>query len=198
MEVTAKIVTFGVISLALAYVSRRPLRHPRCHGFPRFFAWEAIVGLILLNLDDWFDDPLSPRQIVSWVLLLLSAVLAVHGVAVLSRAGKPGPGRLEPGLIGVEKTTELVTAGAYRYVRHPMYCSLLLLAWGTFLKAPSWPGGGLAAAATLFLWWTARVEEGENLGYFGTAYQEYRRHTWMLGRSRAPCLSSGCFTTSLR
>jgi protein-S-isoprenylcysteine O-methyltransferase Ste14 len=60
-----------------------------------------------------------------------------------------------------------------------MYSSLLLLAWGIFLKAPSWPGVGLAGAATLLLWRTARVEEAENLRYFGPAYRDYMRRNWM-------------------
>jgi protein-S-isoprenylcysteine O-methyltransferase Ste14 len=50
----------------------------------------------------------------------------------------------------IEKTTILVTTGAYRYIRHPLYSSLLFLAWGIFFKAPSWPGGLLALAATFF------------------------------------------------
>jgi protein-S-isoprenylcysteine O-methyltransferase Ste14 len=92
--------------------------------------------------------------------------------------GKPDAGRVEPGLIGLEKTTVLVTEGVYRYIRHPLYCSQLLLAWGIFLKAPSWPGAALVAAATLSLWLTARFEETENLGYFGPDYREYMGHSW--------------------
>ena len=38
-----------------------------------------------------------------------------------------------------ESTTTLVTAGAYRYIRHPLYESGLMLAWGAALKAPSAP-----------------------------------------------------------
>jgi protein-S-isoprenylcysteine O-methyltransferase Ste14 len=174
-----KILSFVVLPLALVWVSRRPLLLARSHGFYRFFAWEAILALILLNVGDWFREPFSVRQIASWVLLFLSAALAVHGVYLLRRQGRPSEQRVEAGLIGLEKTTELVTAGAFRYIRHLLYCSLLLLAWGAFLKAPSWPGAGLAAAATLLLWLTARVEEGENLSYFGPAYQGYKKSTWM-------------------
>jgi protein-S-isoprenylcysteine O-methyltransferase Ste14 len=60
-----------------------------------------------------------------------------------------------------------------------MYSSLLLLAWGIFFKAPSWPGAGLVVAATLFLWLTARSEEAEDLRYFGVPYRDYMRHSWM-------------------
>lgn len=60
-----------------------------------------------------------------------------------------------------------------------MYSSLLFLAWGIFFKAPSWLGGLLALAATLFLVATSRVEEAENLRFFGEAYREYMKQTKM-------------------
>jgi protein-S-isoprenylcysteine O-methyltransferase Ste14 len=177
--ITWKIGTFLVISLALGYLSRKSLRHPRTHGFPRFFAWEAIVALFLLNVDFWFHDPFSIHQLVSWTLLAISLPLVVGGLYLLRRAGMPEAGRTEPGLIGWEKTTQLVSRGVFRYIRHPMYSSLLFLAWGIFFKAPSWPGAGLVAAATLLLLLTARLEEAEDLRYFGAAYQDYMRRSWM-------------------
>jgi protein-S-isoprenylcysteine O-methyltransferase Ste14 len=174
-----KIAVFVLASLVLAYLSRKSLGHPRSHGFPRFFAWEAIVALFLLNVDDWFHDPWSIRQLASWTLLALSGLLVIGGLYQLKRMGKPEEKRTEPGLLGWEKTTELITGGIFRYVRHPMYCSLLLLAWGIFLKSPTWPAVGLVAAASLFLWLTARFEEVEDIRYFGSAYRDYMRHSWM-------------------
>ena len=82
-------------------------------------------------------------------------------------------------LLGIEKTTRLVTTGAFRYIRHPLYSSLLLLAWGVFFKNPSWAGICLALGATAFLVATAMVEEAENLLYFGPVYREYMRRTKM-------------------
>jgi protein-S-isoprenylcysteine O-methyltransferase Ste14 len=82
-------------------------------------------------------------------------------------------------LFGIEKTTELVIAGAYRYIRHPLYGSLLFLAWGGFFKHPSWVGGTLAVIATFFLTVTAKIEEAENIGFFGAAYQSYMKQTKM-------------------
>ena len=34
-------------SAAIVWLSRKPLRKPGSHGFYRFFAWEAILGLIV-------------------------------------------------------------------------------------------------------------------------------------------------------
>ena len=39
---------------------------------------------------------------------------------------------------------------------------------------------GLAITATIFLWVTAKREEGENIQYFGEAYREYMKTTKML------------------
>ena len=60
-----------------------------------------------------------------------------------------------------------------------MYTSLLLLAWGIFFKAPSWLAAALAAIATGFLIATAKVEERENVAFFGAVYSDYMKHTRM-------------------
>jgi protein-S-isoprenylcysteine O-methyltransferase Ste14 len=174
-----KLIAFVVASAGIIYVSRASLRSLGSHGFYRFFAWEAILVLVLLNLDDWFDEPFSFTQIVSWLCLCLSLFLVIHGVQLLRVIGKPDDRRNDTSLIAVEKTITLVTVGAYRYIRHPLYSSLLFLAWGLFLKSPSWLGGSLAIAATAFLTAAAKVEEDENTRYFGAAYREYMKQTKM-------------------
>ena len=179
MLLIIKLILFVVGTAGLAFLSRASLLQPRSHGFYRFFAFEAILALVLLNVEKWFRDPLSWNQLISWLLLVVSAFLAIHGVQLLRRLGKPDARRDETPMIGFEKTTSLVTAGAYRYIRHPLYSSLLCLAWGVFFKAPSWLGGLLALAATLFLVATARVEEVEDVRFFGPAYEEYRKRTKM-------------------
>jgi protein-S-isoprenylcysteine O-methyltransferase Ste14 len=170
---------FLLATVELAYISRASLAIPRSHGFYRFFAWEGILALALLNVDVWFRDPFSWRQLISWSLLAISAFLAIHGAHLLRQMGKPDAMRDEIPMIGFEKTTTLVTAGAYHYIRHPMYSSLLFLAWGIFFKAPAWPGGLLAVAVTLFLVAAARIEEAEDIRFFGEAYREYMKRTRM-------------------
>ncbi len=82
-------------------------------------------------------------------------------------------------MLGIEKTTELVTVGIYRYNRHPIYSSLLFLAWGAFFKHPSLAGLFLVMTATFFLMMTAKMEEAENVRFFGAAYQSYMKKTRM-------------------
>ena len=174
-----KAVVFALTTAVIVYVSRSSFLAPRSHGFYRAFAWEAILILILLKLDTWFREPFSWHQMVSWFLLSVCTFLVIHGALLLRARGKPDAQRDDVRLMGIEKTTELVTTGAYRYTRHPIYGSLLFLAWGVFFKRPSWVGGLLASSATLFLLATAKAEESENLAYFGPAYAEYMKRTKM-------------------
>jgi protein-S-isoprenylcysteine O-methyltransferase Ste14 len=102
---------------------------------------------------------------------LLSLILAVHGFYLLKVIGQPKD--------NFENTTRLVIVGAYKYIRHPLYASLLVGTWGVFFKDPSLLGGLLAGVASLFIFATARTEESENIVKFGSAYEEYIKSTSM-------------------
>jgi protein-S-isoprenylcysteine O-methyltransferase Ste14 len=176
------IIKLGVLLLgsgALAYISRASLPRPRSHGFWRFWAWEGLLALFLFNVEPWFTDPLSWHQIISWSLLLTSGFLVIHGVWLLKQTGAQDARRDDAPLFEFEKTTRLVRVGAYRLIRHPLYSSLLFLGWGIFFKSPGWLGGLLAVGITLSLVATARVEEVENIRFFGPEYETYRRETHM-------------------
>jgi len=179
MPFQVKVIVFIAASIPIAWLSRSPLRDTQTHGFYRFFAWESILALILVNLDYWFYEPFRIHQIISWLLLIVSGFLVIHGALLLHTSGKPDRKRDDPALIGIEKTTELVTKGAYRYIRHPLYSSLLFLAWGVFFKHPSLAAISLALITSFFLTETARKEEAENIRFFGDVYQNYMNRTRM-------------------
>lgn len=163
-------VWIGIIATSvLLYWSRRSFSSPRLHGFYRTFAFQAILFLILLRLRTWFYDPFAWHQVFSWILLAGSLVLARHGFFLLKKVGRPD-GR-------IENTTVLVRAGAYRWIRHPLYTSLLLLGWGVYFKKPDLVGFLLAVVASVFLYATAVVEERENLARFGASYTAYLQDT---------------------
>ena len=171
---------FAALSVPIIYVSRAALRAPGSHGFYRFFAWELILALVLLNLPAWFRDPFTWHQVISWVLLIVCCVPLVFGVRTLITRGKPVERREgDASLLAFEKTSTLVTTGIYHYIRHPLYSSLLILAWGVFFKDPSLPGGLLALTATLALIATAKADEVECTRFFGPAYRDYMRQTRM-------------------
>lgn len=179
MHFQLKLIVFAAASAGLIWISWHSLRDFRKHGFYRFFAFEAIVVLILLNIDFWFRDPLGVIQVISWVLLIISCFLAVHGFLLLKKVGKPDSKLDDPSRIGIEKTTKLVTSGAYRYVRHPIYSSALVGIMGIYLKRPTWVGLCLIIVVAAFLALTAKVEEAENIRVFGDAYSEYMKKTKM-------------------
>ena len=109
-----KLLVFAVLSVALAYISRFSLRLPRSHGFHRFFAWEFILALFLINMDVWFQSPVAWFQLTSWFLLCTSLVLLVQGIQLLTSEGRPaGNHRGETHLYAFERTSSLVTTGIF-------------------------------------------------------------------------------------
>ena len=179
MSFEIKVIIFIVATQGFVWLSWSSLRNFRSHGFYRFFVFEGFSALILLNLNYWFYEPLSLRQILSWLLLVVSMFMVVHGFLLLRSMGKPDNARTDPSLIGIEKTTRLVTEGAYRYVRHPIYSSVLYVSLGVFLKHPSLICILLVVITIFFLTMTAKIEEAENVRFFGAEYEHYMKRTKM-------------------
>lgn len=172
-------ILFVAVTLVLAFVSRASLRNPGSHGFYRFFAWEFMLALFLLNRRFWHDYTNPAHQYMAGLLFFISLLLLLFSVTLLLFSGKRDSRRNDVPMLVFEKTTTLITTGIYRYIRHPMYGSLLFLCWGFFFKQPSLAGGVLALAASGFLVATARVEEAENVRFFGEEYREYMKRTKM-------------------
>jgi len=172
-----KVILFISLSIPVIFFSKESLFDFKSHGFTRFFSWEFILALFVINYETWFKDPFSVSQIISWLLLLVSAWFVIEAAVRLSRARKPGIVRVDEKLFRFEKTTELVTKGIFRYIRHPMYSSLLFLSWGIWLKEPLAATLPVALLASWLLWLTAKRDEQECLTYFGDSYREYMTRT---------------------
>jgi len=147
------------------------IRHKRYHGIPRFFAFESIYLLVLLNIKVWFQDPFSLHQIISWVLLILSAYFGLAGYLLLKRKGKS--------TINFENTTILVKSGVFSLIRHPLYFSLFLLGTGVMMKDPDLPALILGMINLVAVYLTAMTEEKEMVEKFGEPYKEYMKETKM-------------------
>jgi protein-S-isoprenylcysteine O-methyltransferase Ste14 len=172
------VLVFIGLSAVTLIVSWRSLGNPRSHGFYRFFTWEFIAALAAMNLRYWFMDPWSWHQWISWLLLFCSFLPLGFGVFELKKRGKALQKRdREPELLAFEQTSQLVTNGVYRYIRHPMYSSLLVLTWGIFFKALHWPGLVLSVLATICLVLTAKADEAECVHFFGQEYCAYMKTT---------------------
>lgn len=166
---------FALLSSVLIYLSRKPLLSKTSHGFTRFFAWEAILALLVLHAPVWQDRMFSPLQWLSWLLLGSSAFLAFSGFRALKTEGQNSANRQDNALYQFEKTERLVTTKIYRFIRHPMYASLIFLAWGAYLKDISVLSTLLVVSASVLMWLTARRDEAECLEYFGEAYANYMK-----------------------
>ena len=147
------------------------IKYARYHGIARFFAFESVLILIMLNYKVWFRSPLSPVQIFSWILLTLSAWVVISGYLTLKRKGKPE--------INFENTSVLVKSGLYKYIRHPLYLSIFLFGTGVFLKQPGKYQLILAIVNLIAIYITARIEENEMIAKFGDEYKSYMKETKM-------------------
>jgi len=105
-------------------------------------------------------------------LVIIWAGLAVRiwAVGTLGRAFRT--------TVEVDQGQAVVTRGPYRWVRHPSYTGLLLIAAGFGLAFSTWPGLVLCivlpAAA---LGYRIKVEEAELTRVLGESYRTYQQQT---------------------
>jgi protein-S-isoprenylcysteine O-methyltransferase Ste14 len=147
------------------------IRHKRYHGIARFFAFESIFIMVLLNIRVWFHNPFSLNQIISWILLIFSLYPAIAGFVLLKRIGKP--------TANFENTSILVKKGLYKYIRHPLYLSVFLLGTGVMMKDPGPLQLLLGTVNLIAIYITARTEEKEMITRFGEEYLQYIKETKM-------------------
>ena len=91
--------------------------------------------------------------------------------------GKPKTDREENSLYEFEKTTQLVDQGIFKYIRHPLYSSLLFLTWGIFLKNTTSLLFLVAFISSVFLLLTALADEKECIRFFGVQYTDYMKRS---------------------
>lgn len=147
------------------------IKHKRYHGISRFFAFESVFILFLLNYRVWFEDPFSPLHIASWLLLIFSIYPVTAGFILLKREGEPDN--------NFENTSVLVKSGVYGYIRHPLYLSIVLLGTGIMLKDPGAVQLIFGAINMIAVFLTAIVEEKEMIARFGDEYRQYMKETKM-------------------
>ena len=166
---TAKIVIFVIIALLIFIKFRPELRSVTTHGFYVFFAFESLLALIFVNMYFSAVHVVLLYQIISWIFLVVSAFIAISGFYNLKKDGKPDD--------EWENTTLLINRGIFRYIRHPLYSSLILLVIGILLKRVTLLTIVLCSICILFLITASLVEERENFVKFGDAYTTYKRTT---------------------
>ena len=174
-----QIIVFILGTIFIVLISKKSLRSLKHHGFYRFFVFEFTFVLLLVNIPHWFDYPFTFQQIVAWLLLFISILLLAQSLYFFKEVG--GKKRIDDNSANFkfENTASLIKEGIYKYIRHPMYGSLLFLALGAMLKDITLISVPLTIAVIIFLVLTAKIEEKENIKSFGLEYEDYMKRTKM-------------------
>jgi protein-S-isoprenylcysteine O-methyltransferase Ste14 len=135
-----------------------------------------VVGTVIVYVPYRIAAPVSPpvwslQAAIAVVIVLLGAA---GDCATAFRFAIVGLGTPAP----IAPTKTLVASGLHRYVRNPMYISVLLVVVGESLLYDSWP----VARYGLFLWFAFHLfvlvyEEPTLRRQFGDSYVEYCRRT---------------------
>jgi len=129
---------------------------------------QAIAYSLLWQGRFWTRSPGELRIAFSAASFLIAAWLCWTSVNALGRQW-----RLDA---GVNTDHQLVRAGAYRFIRHPIYTSMFFLLLGTGLLVTPWPM--LLISLILLAIGTqirARIEDKLLAECFGASFDQYRR-----------------------
>ena len=174
-----KVIFFCILSLPLLTLSWRTLFSLKNHGLYRLVVWECILWLSIQNYRYLIVEKFDLQQLISSALMIASLVFVLSAVFIMRKKGRVSKQRRDHTLFGFEKTTVLIESGIFKHVRHPMYSSLLFLAWGILLRNIEVTLLIIALIATCSCLFAALMEEKENIEYFGERYRHYMLKTKM-------------------
>ena len=163
---------FAGFWMVTAFSTKRTVRS---RGWWRVTFFAILAGYFAARLGfmnaPWMRGVLWPRTLATG---LLADALALAGLVVMLWA-RVTIGRNWSAGVVLKEQHELVTRGPYRWVRHPIYSGLLLMALGLAIWRGQYSGfWGLLVFVILF-WIKARAEERLMIEHFGDAYRDYRR-----------------------
>ncbi len=130
-------------------------------------ACQFVLLLLLVATTDWRD-----LHLLALPFFIASLLLAGWAVKVM-RLGHFNIGPT------IKSGAVLITHGPYRYIRHPMYASLLLGGMGLLLISCSWLRLTAFLALWLVLYLKVRIEEKLLADHFPD-YSLYRKRSRML------------------
>ena len=103
------------------------------------------------------------------VLIALGTALALASIFLMGRAWRIG--------IDPENRSELAEDGPYRWIRHPIYSDMLLVALGNALVVPHPAVAAITLVTGLGVAFQAYREERHLLRTFGERYARYTART---------------------
>jgi protein-S-isoprenylcysteine O-methyltransferase Ste14 len=137
-----------------------------------------LIAGLLLGPGDWFGHSLLREQFVPHTTLVYSLGLALAVVgAALAILSRMMLGRNWSAAVQLKQGHELITAGPYRHVRHPIYTGLLLLFLGNAVMVGDWRGLLAVVIVLVSFWRKLRLEEVWLTEHFGESYRLYQART---------------------
>lgn len=106
--------------------------------------------------------PLFVRLVILVLALVMAALLFKSGHAVITHA---------------HRGTDVLSTGAFRYIRHPLYLGCLLFYFGLTVSTFSLLSLGLLSLIFLFYNYIASYEEKLLVKRFGERYSNYKKIT---------------------
>lgn len=164
-------VIFVVFWTVTAFSTKRTVQR---RGWWRLSFALILLGYFLLRLGllqvHWVNGFLWHRTLFTGIV---ADAITLAGLAVMLWA-RVILGRNWSAGVTLKKGHELVTSGPYRWVRHPIYSGLLLMALGWAVWRGRYSGFWGLAVLLLIFWIKARAEEQLMIQHFGDAYRSYK------------------------
>jgi protein-S-isoprenylcysteine O-methyltransferase Ste14 len=135
----------------------------------------AFLGVVAAIFLRYRDIGVGPPwiQVLALVLLVLGAVIREWAVILL--------GRFFARTVEIEPGHRLITAGPYRWIRHPAYTGMVLADTAIALGLGTWAGAVIMLVLMLIAsLYRIRVEERTLLQAFTDEYRVYMERTWRL------------------
>jgi len=122
---------------------------------------------IFLNYSNFLNQyiPLAVKLPVGILLLILSGYIARTGLSIVF--GKD------------TQVNGVIRKGVFRFVRHPIYLSEIILYFGLLIMNLSLAATGVWIAGIIFLHYVSRHEERLLLEKYGKEYEEYMKEVPM-------------------
>ena len=142
-------------------------------------AGQILLGLLFIIV--WSLDSFVMKasiflsgEVPIYIRIVTTVVLAMTAITLFTKAHIVVRERIRP--------VRVISTGIFKYIRHPLYLSSLLLYLGMVVFSLSIISFGLWVVIFLFYNYIAGYEEQIMADKFGAEYQDYKRKTgkWMI------------------